>query len=445
MNKIKIIILREYLSRVRKKSFLIMSILGPLLFAGMMISPTLMMQIEDTEPQTIAVVDSSQLFIGKFRETKYIKFEYMPDANIVKYKNQFYNSHYSAILYISHVVANSPNAIFLYSDKSIGLGVQTYLSGAIEKLLEKEKLKVLGVKESTLKVIKTNIDIKTIKLSKTGYEKESNLNLAIILGYLAGVLMYFTILFSGTQLMRGIVEEKTSRIVEIIISSVKPFQLMMGKIIGIGFVALTQFVIWGLLTITIYSTVIPILMPDYKEAKNEIQATSLMQQSNQMTIQTPVNEDIINELTSMMGVLNNINFTIIIASFIFFFFTGYFFYGAIFAAIGSAINNESDTHQFMLPVTIPLILGVFVMINTIQNPESSLSFWFSIIPFTSPIVMMARIPFGVPYSEIALSAVILIISFIIFTWIASKIYRTGILMYGKKTSWSDMIRWIKYK
>jgi ABC-2 type transport system permease protein len=445
MNKTVIIILREYLTRVRKKSFIIMSILGPLFFAGMMIAPTLMTQMEESEPQLIAVVDSSQMFIGKFRDTKYIKFEYMPDANINKYKNTFYDSKYSSLLYISQVVANSPNAVFLYSDKSVGLGVQTYISGAIEKILEKEKLKVLGVKENTLRVIKTDIDIKTMKLSKKGDEQESNYTLAMILGYLSGFLIYFAIFFSGAQVMRGIVEEKTNRIIEIIISSVKPFQLMMGKIIGVGLVALTQFLIWGVLTITIYTIATPMLMPDYKEANSEVPVVSLMDTGNITNVQLPDNKEMLSELVSMMGVLNNINFAVIISSFIFFFFGGYFFYGAIFAAIGSAVDSEADTHQFMMPVTLPLILGVFVMIHTIQNPESSLSYWFSIIPFTSPIVMMARIPFGVPYSDIILSAVILIISFVVFTKIAAKIYRTGILMYGKKASWKEMIKWIKYR
>jgi ABC-2 type transport system permease protein len=219
----------------------------------------------------------------------------------------------------------------------------------------------------------------------------------------------------------------------------------MGKIIGVGLVALTQFLIWGVLTITIYTIATPMLMPDYKEANSEVPVVSLMDTGNITNVQLPDNKEMLSELVSMMGVLNNINFAVIISSFIFFFFGGYFFYGAIFAAIGSAVDSEADTHQFMMPVTLPLILGVFVMIHTIQNPESSLSYWFSIIPFTSPIVMMARIPFGVPYSDIILSAVILIISFVVFTKIAAKIYRTGILMYGKKASWKEMIKWIKYR
>ena len=444
MSKIATIISREYVTRVRKKSFLIMSIVGPLLFATLMIAPAWLAQMEDTEVKLIAVVDSSQLFIGEFPETEYIKFEYMPNANIQKYKDDFYESPYYAVLFISHVVANSPNAVHLYSDKSPGLGVQMHISNAIEKRLERDKLKTFGIEESTLNAIKTNISIRSVKLSKTGDEKENNFTLAMIIGYISGFLIYFTIFFSGAQVMRGVIEEKTSRIIEVIISSVKPFQLMMGKIVGVGLVALTQFALWGALTMAIYAIVVPILMPDMTNMSQEVQIESLMESGNTLNTQMPENDELTSELTNMMGALGKINFTVIIISFIFFFFGGYFLYSALFAAVGSAVDNEADTQQFMMPLTIPLIIAIVVMMNIVQNPESSMAFWFSIIPFTSPIVMMARIPFGVPYSEIILSAVILVVTFIFTTWLAAKIYRTGILMYGKKSGWREIWKWIRY-
>lgn len=445
MSKISTIINREYNSRVRKKSFIIMSIVGPILFAAMMIVPAMMMQMEDTEEKIIAVADSSHLFYNVFPETEYLKFEYLPDADLNKYKSEFYESPYYAILYISHVVVNSQNAVHMYSDKSPGMGVQMHISNAIEKKLEREKLKAYDVDVNMLEAVKTNINIRSVKLSKDGGEAEVNFTLRSIVGYLSGFLIYFTIFFSGSQVMRGVVEEKTSRIVEIIISSVKPFQLMLGKIVGIGLVALTQFVLWGVLTFLLYSVVGPMVMPDVATMGHEQQVHSLLDTGSAMQQQQAIPDEMNSEITKMISSLSNINFGTIIFSFLFFFFGGFFLYGSLFAAIGSAVDSETDTQQFMLPITIPLVLAMFVMIHAVQNPESQLAFWFSIIPFTSPIVMMARIPFGVPWPQVILSASLLIATFILFTWLAGKVYRTGILMYGKKSSWIEMWKWLRYK
>lgn len=451
MSKITTIVSREYTTRVRKKSFLIMSIVGPLLFASLMIAPAWLAQMEDTEEKLIAVADSSQLFIGEFPETEYLKFEYLPDADVQRFKDQFYESPYYAVLYINKTIVNQPigkdNAaeVYLFSDKSPSLGVQMHISNAIEKRLEGDKLKTYGIDENILKSIKTNVKVKSIKLTKSGEEKVNNFNLAMVLGYVVGFLIYFTIFFSGAQVMRGVIEEKTNRIIEVIISSVKPFELMMGKIIGVGLVALTQFALWGVLTFGLYAAVIPFLMPDTAKLQQEVKVENFMDSGSSLGAQAPVNDEMTNEISEMLGALNHINFSVVILSFVFFFFGGYFLYAAMFAAIGSAVDNEADTQQFMLPVTLPLVFAIVIMINVVQNPESSMAFWFSIIPFTSPIVMMARIPFGVPYSEIILSAVILIITFILTTWLAGKIYRTGILMYGKKASWKEMLKWLRYK
>lgn len=445
MKKILTIINREYSTRVRKKSFVIMSIIGPILFAAMMIVPTWMSQMDDTEEKLIAVADSSRLFINAFPETKYLKFEYLPDADLNKYKREFHESPYYAVLYISNVITYSPNAVHLYSDKSPGMSVRMHISNAIEKKLEHDKLKAYDIDENVLNAVKTNISIRSVKLSKSGEENENNFTLNMILGYLVGFMIYMTIFFSGAQVMRGVIEEKTSRIIEIIISSVKPFQLMMGKILGIGLVALTQFALWGVLTMVLYSAVAPMIMPDVAEMGKEVKVESLLDVGSTIQPQQPVSDELESEVTKMFASLSNIKFGVIIFSFLFFFFGGFFLYGAMFAAVGSAVDAEADTQQFMLPITIPLILALFAMIQTVQNPESAMSFWFSIIPFTSPIVMMARIPFGVPIQEVLLSATLLIATFVLFTWLAGKVYRTGILMYGKKTSWKEMWKWIRYK
>jgi len=431
-----------------------MSIVGPIFFAGLMIAPTWLAKMEDTEEKLIAVADSTHLFIGEFPETDYIKFEYLPDAQFQKYKDDFFNSSYYAILYIGQNVVNSSIAtnnsskkstVLLYSDKSTSLGVQMHIANAIEKRLEKDQLKAFGIDEGILQAVKTDVNVKSIKLSKTGEEKESNFNLYMILGYLMGFLIYFTIFFSGTQVMRGVIEEKTNRIIEVIVSSVKPFELMMGKIVGVGLVALTQFALWAALSIGLYVAVVPLVMPDVAKMSQEVQIETLTENGSIMNAQAPVNDEFASDISNMLGALDNINFVAIILSFIFFFFGGYFLYASMFAAIGSAVDNEADTQQFMLPITMPLILAIVIMINVVQNPESPLAFWFSIIPFTSPVVMMARIPFGIPWTEVILSAVLLLGTFIVFTWLAGKIYRTGILMYGKKTSWKEMWKWLRYQ
>lgn len=428
-----------------------MSILGPLLFAGLMITPTWLAQMEDKEVKLIAVADSSHLFLGELPETDYIKFEYLPNANIEPYKKHIDESKYYAVLYIHSGIVNrafskdSQSDVYLYSDKSPSLGVQMHISNSIEKKLESDKLKAYGIDENVLKTVKTNVNVRSIKISESGEEKVNNFNLDMIVGYLMGFLIYFSIFFSGTQVMRGVIEEKTNRIVEVIISSVKPFQLMIGKILGVGLVALTQFLLWGVLTIGIYFTVMPLIMPDTANLKQQQTVETFMDAGSTLQQQTPVDDEMNSMVSEMMGSLNSINFGVIIFSFLFFYFGGYFLYAAMFAAIGSAVDNETDTQQFVLPVTLPMIIAIIAMVNVIQNPESAIAQWLSIIPFTSPVIMMARIPHGVPIPQVILSAVLLVGTFIFLTWIAAKIYRTGILMYGKKTSWKEMWKWLTYK
>jgi ABC-2 type transport system permease protein len=252
----------------------------------------------------------------------------------------------------------------------------------------------------------------------------------------------------GAQVMRGVIEEKTSRVVEVIVSSVKPVQLMMGKIIGIALVGLTQFMIWVILTVGAVSIVKTIVLKetDMKEITQTLPQNVMTE--NQLptaATNTTVTSPELTEFSKLFDNAMNQNWLLIITAFIFYFITGYLLYASIFAAIGSAVDNETETQQFMLPVTIPIILGLVVAMGTMQNPESSLAFWFSMIPLTSPIVMMARIPFTVPAWQIALSMSLMVITFIAFVWMAAKVYRTGILMYGKKSSWKEVWKWLRYR
>lgn len=445
MKNIPVIIRREYITRVRKTSFLVLSILGPLIFAAFLILPVWLARLEDKEVKTIAVIDSSNVFINSLPEKEYIKFHYLHDVNLNTLKNNFDELNYYAVLYIPHIVHYSPESVILYSNKDISLVVQSHITNSLENEIQRQKLRAAGIDENILHSTKTEINLKTIKWTKEGTEEESNAFLKAGIGYASGFLIYFFIFLFGAQVMKGVMEEKTGRIIEIIVSSVKPFQLMMGKIIGIAMVALTQFLIWVVLTL-ILLTIANFFMIDHTafNLQNSLPASDILNSAPVSTQQLPKEESGL-EILSVLESLQYVNFGVIISSFLFFFIGGYLLYGSLLAALGAAIDDESDMQQFMLPITLPLILGIFVLIHTIQNPESQLAFWFSIFPFTSPIVMMARIPFGIPYWEVALSMIILVISFIGTTWFAAKIYRTGILMYGKKITYGELWKWLKYK
>ncbi len=446
MNKIFAIIKREYTTRIKNKAFIIMSILGPILMVAIMVCPAMLSQMSDTEVKIISVVDSTHVFTNQLPETDYIKFVYMPDANLAKYKAEYKESGFYAILFISHVVVNSDNAVILYSDKSPSLDLRMHISNSIEKKLETEKLRACGVDPGILSAVKTNINISTVKINEDGHEEMDNLNLKMILGALMGIIIFMAIFLAGNSVMRGVIEEKSNRIIEVMVSSVKPMQLMMGKIIGVGLVALTQFALWIVLTMGIYSAVAPMLIPDASNVAQQVQSTSLMSSGGSQLSQAEVTSDEVTaDIKDMFSSLDSINFVVIIVSFILFFIGGYFLYGAIFASIGSMVDNEADTQQFVLPFTAPLMIAYITMISTVGNPDCTINLWLSIIPFTSPISMLARIPYGVPYSEIFLSAILLIATFVLFTWLGAKIYRTGILMYGKKSTLAEVWRWIRQK
>jgi ABC-2 type transport system permease protein len=447
MNKILLIIQREYLSRVKKKSFVIMTILGPILMAGLIIGPALLTQVEDTELKTIAVVDSSYIMKDVIQNTKYLRFVYPQNTDIKKVKKDFNQSGYYAILYIPHVILNYPG-VQLYSDKQPNLDIIMHISNSLEKEIERLKLKKEGVDENMLKSIKTSVDVKTIKLTEEGKEKEGHTGFAMVVGIVSGIIIYFFIFMYGAQVMRGVIEEKISRIVEIIVSSVKPFQLMMGKIVGVALVGLTQFFLWIIFTVIIVVVVQSALFPDAKTilpAKSK-QAHSLVKTENSgiENQKADVGNKELKEFKNAFNNIDLIDFGVMLGSFLFYFIGGYLLYASLFAAIGAAVDSEADTQQFMMPVTVPLILSIVLLQNIIMYPEGNLAFWFSLIPLTSPVVMMVRIPFGVPYWQVGLSAVILILSFILSTWMAAKIYRTGILMYGKKVNYKELWKWIRY-
>jgi ABC-2 type transport system permease protein len=450
MNKIFVIIKREYVTRVRKKSFIIMTILAPMLMAAIIILPTVLMMNQDGEFKKIAVIeDNSDLFKGVIKNTKDAEFIYIENVKVEDLQKTFESAGYYGILYISPELVNVPNAVQLIAKQQPPIGLLQYIENSLKKEIERQKLLAYKIEnlDDIMKTIETSVSVQTKKIDETGAVRGTSTGIAMALAYLLGFLMYMLVFIFGAQVMRGVIEEKTSRVVEVIISSVKPVQLMMGKIIGIALVGLTQFFIWIFLTIAIGTVIKTTILPenDLTEISKSL-PKNMMSADNQITAavqNTNVSPELA-EFTKLFDNALNQPWGLIIFCFVFYFITGYLLYASVFAAIGSAVDNETETQQFMLPVTIPIILALMVAIGTMQNPESSLSFWCSMIPLTSPIVMMARIPFGVPFWQIAISMLLMVVTFLGFVWMAAKVYRTGILMYGKKTSWKEMWKWLRY-
>ncbi len=446
MNKVSLIIRREYLSRVRKKSFIVMSILGPVLFAAMLVLPAWIATMEDDDAKTIAVIDHTGLYNNQIEDTELLKFKFLPIEQEKDLKTDFKAMDYYAFLVINDDLLENPGAITIYSTAQITVDVKNHVRRSLESYLEDQKLKsfqIEGLDDIVAQLDQVKIDLSTIKMGEDGTQSKSSSELAMIISIAFAFLSYMFIFIYGAQVMRGVMEEKTSRIVEVIISSVRPFQLMMGKILGIALVALTQIMIWVVLTVLIVNGVRVAFFPD-SPMPNRAQAQMEMMQSQDMqNRQMASNSDDFN-FSSVMEMVKSMEPVKTLLLFIFYFLGGYLLYAALFAAVGAAIDHETDQQQFMLPITIPIILALYVAMVAYRNPGSDIAFWFSMIPFTSPIVMMARIPFDVPLWELLLSMSLLVGGFLLTTWFAARIYRTGILMYGKKVNYKELWKWFKY-
>jgi len=438
MSKISLIIKREYTTRVMKKSFILLTLLTPLLFVGMISLIVWLGGIKDDKVKTIAVIDKTHLYEKVLKSNESYSFQFV-DAPVEVIKKQTNdNGKFTALLYITDNLIDNPEAASLYSEKQVNMELKSYIAGLLNKFIEEQKLasyNIPNLKEMVEKS-KTEIDLKTIKWGENGKEKQGSAELALIIGMISAFTIYMFIVIYGAQVMNGVVQEKTNRIVEVIISSVKPFELMMGKIIGIALVGLTQFLMWVILTGVIFSVVGAIL-----GANLDVNA---MKQMGQMGMQSVPANAMPPEVQSLFTALNGVDFAQIMILFIVYFLGGYLLYASLFAAVGSAVDNETDTQQFSLPIMLPIIFAIYAAIYSAQNPDGPLAFWCSMIPFTSPVVMMVRLPFDVPLWQIGLSLTILILSFVGTTWMAGKIYRTGILMYGKKVSWKELLKWLRY-
>ena len=438
MNKILLIIKREYLSRVRKKSFIIMTILGPVLMAGLILAPILLMDSSDEEKKEIWVCDENNLFESQFKDVDGTDYKFFKN-DLFQVKDQFITSDGYALVYIPKFENQNidllESSVKVYVHKPMSLSNQNQISNNIESVIESIKLKEEGLTRDIIDRTRSNVNLNTIILGESGIEKTGSTEVSMGVSMFGGFLIYIFIFLYGAMVMRGVMEEKTSRIVEIIISSVKPIQLMMGKIIGIALVGFTQFALWVSLTFVISSVATALLVNPA-----DINPVDMANGSEMLIQESDMNQD---GLASVFEQLESINITFLLAMFLFYFIGGYLMYGALFAAVGSAVDSETDSQQFMLPITIPLIFSFIALQTILENPDSSLAFWCSIIPFTSPIVMMGRLPFDPPLWEVGLSMLLLIVGFIFTSWLAGRIYRVGILMYGQKVNYKTLWKWIK--
>lgn len=444
--KIRLVAGREFSIRVKKKSFILTTILTPILFVALAVSPSLFMMLDmDNTQDKILVIDNSDVIAQSLVSTEQLLYKISEEKDIEVLKADFEKLDATAVISISPFDTLNNVSVVAYSVKQLDVNLTTDITDDINKIVEQYKLKQYDIEnfEQILADINTPMSFNNYIIGEDGQEKESMVEINMMISLVMGMIIYMFVAMFGNMVMTSVINEKSNKIVEVIVSSVKPFDLMMGKIIGVASVALTQFLIWVVLTIAI-------LMGVTTFAGGELFSNPEMVE--QMGTMAPMDAEQMEALTSesgigeVIGAIANVNWGYIIGCFLIYFVLGYLLYASMFAAVGSAVENEADTSQLMIPITIPLIIGLLIMMQTFNNPDSSLSFWASMIPFTSPMVMLARVPFegGVPTWELLLSIGILLLTIVIVVYIAAKIYRVGILMTGKKYSWKDIWTWIKY-
>lgn len=435
MNKTWLIIKREYITRVRKRSFLIITFLVPFLLFGFSLLEIYLVSGGSKKNQEIAVIDDSGSFQGKLKDGENIHFHFIGEIPPQEYKMEYSGKGYSGLLYIPKFDLNLPVGFTYFGPSQLGIESHNYIRDQINKGIENERMEKAGIDLAELGSIKSDISL----MEKTGdHEKSSSYIVASVVAGVCGFLIYFILIFFGMSVMRGVMEEKTNRIAEVVISSVRPFQLMLGKIIGIAGVGFTQFLIWLILIFSLFvglGSFAPRIAQNAQRVSQVSEFPQVTKSQNQALTQFSVKMDAIAN--------SNVNFPLVIFCFFFYFLGGYLLYASLFAAVGSVVDQDSsDAQSLTFPITLPIIISFFIMFGTIQQPNSSLAVDASIFPLSSPLVMMARIPFGVPWWEILISMGLLILTFLFTTWIAGKIYRTGILLYGKKVTFREMGKWL---
>ena len=445
MNKIRLIIWREYITRVRKPSFLVMTVLGPLLLmGGLFLAGTIALQ--ESGKHSALVVDGSGLLIGKLKDSDKVQFSYsavmVPDSVFAK-------GPHTLKVYVPANVTYAPKAEITYKQSPSQM-VQDQIVSQIEKLVEAAKLERDSIDPAKYEGIKTDLKVKLYDIKDNGQESHDQVKALIGFGF--GYLIFFFILLYGLQVMRGVMEEKQSRVVEVLISSVKPFQLMMGKIVGIAMVGLTQFLLWVLLSTVLGSITLGLAKDRFSQMAGAgggaMMTTQIQQEAGAAAGMNEEDQAKLDMMKEAFAIWEEIPVTAVLLLFVFYFLGGYLLFSSLYAAVGSAVDSEADSQQFMMPVMAPMFLGIFVAQMAVVNPDGPAVFWCSIIPFTSPVVMMIRVAMGDAFEHpwhLVLSMGLLIATFVFTTWLAGRIYRTGILLYGKKITWKELGKWLFYR
>lgn len=432
MNKIWLVIQREYLTRVRKKSFLITTLLVPVIIVGFYAAIIAITISGSTESVKIAVLDKANLFGGKIEPgtRDNTVYTFIQNETEKSFKEKYKKQGYSSFLYVPEIDYNNPSGIVLHSQSAASISTKSKVERRVNQAIEAKRMQIAQIDPEKYKAINADVSVGNTIDSESG-EKKSVAGVAYAVSFIGGILIYMILLIYGTMVMRGVMEEKTNRIAEVIVSSVKPFQLMLGKIIGIGGVGLTQFAIWIIL-MGLLQLIIPLIFP------------SMFQQMAAQSANMPaVPQGGAQNMVLMISEgLRSLNIGLLLFCFVFYFIGGYLLYASLFAAVGSVVSeDQQEAQSLMFPIMMPIILGFVIMAKAAADPDSSLAVFGSLFPLTSPIVMMARITYGVPWWQLALSMALLILCFLLFTWLTAKIYRTGILMYGKKITWKEMSKW----
>ena len=450
LRNIKTIISREYMTRVKKKSFLLITFLGPIFFAAIAVLPSIIMFMAEDKGKQIAVIDNSGIVLEKLTDSQAVSYVDYTGSDADSVKSNLSSIGLDALVVVSPLdtVARSVS-VAAYSESPLSVDLKERISSQVDEAVEEYRIALydVGDLKQIMQDVKSDISISTYTLGEDGEEKISSSEVYMIISLILSMIIYFFIAMFSGLVMQSVIEEKASRVVEVLVSSVKATELMFGKIIGVACVALTQFLLWIVLTVVLVSGISAFVGLD-SMMSDPAQTEQMMDMAGQMggvdmEQMTAVAQD--GELGAVLSTLKDINYGQMIFGFMIYFVLGYLLYASFFAAIGSAVENEADTQQLQMPVTIPLMIGFFIAFYAFKAPDSAVVFWGSMIPFTSPIVMLARIPFGVPMWELALSIAILVGTFVACGWASAKIYQIGILMFGKKTTFKDLWKWLKQK
>ena len=448
---IGIIISREYMTRVKKKSFLLTTFLVPVLFAAMCILPSVIMFMAKDEGKQVAVVDQSGLVMPYLEDSNAIDYTDYSTEEVEDVKSRFEELGLDALVVISPLDSVLKTVqLTSYSSKPLSVEVKETIQDKVSQAIEDYRISLydMGDLKKIMAEVATDISMTTYTLDESGEEKITSSEVYMAISMVFSIIIYMFIAMFSAMVMQSVIEEKASRVVEVLVSSVKATELMFGKIIGVACVALTQFLLWIVLTLVLvggFSAFVGFdsLMGDPAQAEQMMQMTSQMGGVDVAEITSVMSEE--SGMSVVLGTLADVNWIQMIFAFVMYFGLGYLLYASLFAAIGSAVENEADTNQLQMPVTIPLLLAFFVALYAFKAPESQIVWWGSMIPFTSPIVMLARIPFGVPTWELILSIALLVATFVACGWVSAKIYKIGILMFGKKTTFKDLWKWLKQK